>query len=54
MDLDEMRQLYEKVKKRVKVEEDDVRFYWISQEAVTRVLALGSDRPQPPPDVYII
>lgn len=53
MSLDEMRDLYEKVKKRVKAEEDDVRFYWLSTEAVSRVLVIGGTPPEPPPDVYI-
>ena len=54
MSLEEMRDLYQKIKKRVRVEEDDVRFYWISEEAVSRVLVLGGNAPEPPPDVYII
>jgi CRISPR-associated protein Cas2 len=54
LSLEEMRQLYEKVKKLVKPEEDNVRFYWISQEAVSRALAIGSEAPQPPPKYYVI
>jgi len=54
MSLEEMRDLYRKIKKLVRVEEDDVRFYWISEEAVSRVLVLGGNAPEPPPDVYII
>jgi CRISPR-associated protein Cas2 len=54
MELDEMRILYHKVKKRVKVEDDNVRFYWISEEAASRVLVIGSPPPEPPPDAYII
>lgn len=52
--LDEMRQLHQKVKQRVKLTEDNVRFYWLSQEAVSRVLTIGSPPPEPPPEVYII
>jgi CRISPR-associated protein Cas2 len=52
--LDEMRQLHEKVRRRVKSSEDNVRFYWISQEAVSRVLTIGSSPPQEPPQAYII
>jgi CRISPR-associated protein Cas2 len=52
--LDEMRQLYEQVQRRVKPTEDNVRFYWISREAVTRVLTIGSPAPEAPPDTYII
>ena len=52
--LEEMRSLYEKIKKRVKSEEDNVRFYWISTEAVTRSLTIGSELPQQPPNYYVI
>lgn len=54
LSLEEMRELYEKVKKLVKSEEDNVRFYWISQEAVSRSLVIGSEVPQPPPKYYVI
>jgi CRISPR-associated protein Cas2 len=54
LSLEEMRQLYEKVKKLVKPAEDDVRFYWISEEAVSRVLVIGGEAPQPPPKYYVI
>ena len=54
LNLDEMRQLHEKVKKLVKPAEDNVRFYWISQEAVSRVLTIGGESPQPPPKYYVI
>lgn len=54
LSLDEMRQLCEKVKKQVKSSEDHVRFYWISEEAVSRVLAIGGESPQPPPKYYVI
>ncbi|NJL21529.1 MAG: CRISPR-associated endonuclease Cas2 [Leptolyngbyaceae cyanobacterium SM1_3_5] len=53
LSLKEMRQLHQELKRRVKPE-DNVRLYWISKEAVTRVLTLGSPPPQKPPDVYII
>lgn len=52
--LDEMRQLHQLVAERVKPEEDNVRFYWISSEAMTRVLTIGSAEPQLPPGYYII
>jgi CRISPR-associated protein Cas2 len=52
--LDEMRGLCEKVRGRVKVKEDNVRFYWISADAVGRVLTLGSAPPEPPPKAYIL
>ena len=45
--------LFQKVNKQVKPQEDSVRFYWISQEAVSRVLVIGSPPPEPPPNAYI-
>lgn len=54
LNLEEMRQLYEKVRKLVKPAEDNVRFYWISQEAVSRSLTIGGEAPQPPPKYYVI
>lgn len=54
LNLDEMRELHEKVKKFVKPTEDNVRFYWISEEAVSRVLVIGSETPQSPPKYYVI
>jgi CRISPR-associated protein Cas2 len=53
LSLDEMRQLYAKVEMRVNPEEDDVRFYWVSEKAVSRVLVIGGSPPQPPPNAYI-
>jgi CRISPR-associated protein Cas2 len=54
LSLEEMRQLFEKVKKLVKPAEDNVRFYWISQEAVSRSLTIGGEAPHPPPKYYVI
>ncbi|MEB3217018.1 MAG: CRISPR-associated endonuclease Cas2 [Nostocales cyanobacterium 94392] len=54
LSLEEMRQLYGKVKKLVKPVEDNVRFYWISEEAAKRVLTIGGESPQPPPNYYVI
>jgi CRISPR-associated protein Cas2 len=54
LSLDEMRQLYQKVRRWVKSAEDNVRFYWLSPEAVSRVLTIGSSPPEKPPEVYII
>lgn len=54
LSLEEMRKLYDKVAKRVDKQEDDVRFYWISEEAVSRALVIGGSPPQPPPTVYIV
>ena len=52
--LDEMRQLHQKVKKLDLPTEDNVRFYWISTEAVSMVLTIGSEQPSPPPKYYVI
>jgi CRISPR-associated protein Cas2 len=52
--LEEMRELHVKVRKLVKPAEDKVRFYWISQEAIERVLTIGGELPQPPPNYYVI
>jgi CRISPR-associated protein Cas2 len=52
--LDEMRLLHRLVQERVKAEEDNVRFYWISSDALTRVLTIGSVEPEPPPSYYVI
>jgi CRISPR-associated protein Cas2 len=54
LSLEEMGKLHGQVKKRVKGELDNVRFYWIPADAVVRTLAIGSQPPQPPPSVYII
>jgi hypothetical protein len=45
--------LFQKFNKPVKPQEDSVRFYWISQEAVSRVLVIGSPSPEPSPNAYI-
>ncbi|NEO88656.1 MAG: CRISPR-associated endonuclease Cas2 [Spirulina sp. SIO3F2] len=54
LDLSRMQNLYEAVKKYVDLEVDNVRFYYLSEQAVARVLTLGSPPPEPPPSVYII
>ena len=54
LSLEEMRKLYQKVKKLVKPSEDNVRFYWLSEEATGLTLTIGSKKPQPPPDYYVI
>lgn len=50
----EMKELYRSIQRRVKVEEDNVRFYWLTPQAVQQVLVIGGDPPQPPPSVYIV
>lgn len=54
LSLSEMKALHQKVQRRIKPEEDNVRFYWISADALPRTLTLGSLPPKPPPDFYII
>jgi CRISPR-associated protein Cas2 len=51
--LNEMQVLHSKVQKRVKQQEDNVRFYWIPGDAVLRALTIGSLPPEPPPKSYI-
>lgn len=52
--LAEMRELYEKVQKKVKPDEDNVRFYWLSKDAASKTLVIGSKLPEPPPQYYVI
>ena len=52
--LEEMRQLHEKVKKFVVPAEDNVRFYWMFAEAMSMTLTIGSEKPMPPPNYYVI
>jgi CRISPR-associated protein Cas2 len=54
LSLEEMGKLHGKVRKRVKPEEDNVRFYWIAADAVPRTLTIGSLPPEEPPTIYII
>jgi CRISPR-associated protein Cas2 len=54
IELEKMPKLCEMVKRRIKLPEDNVRFYWIPADALPRTLTLGSLPPQPPPNVYII
>lgn len=52
--LSEMQRLCDQVQKRVKVPDDNVRFYWIAADALPRTLTIGSESPQPPPSFYIL
>jgi CRISPR-associated protein Cas2 len=52
--LSQMQELYEKVEKRVDSEEDNIRFYWISKNANSKTLTIGSELPEPPPNFYVI
>jgi CRISPR-associated protein Cas2 len=54
MSLDEMRRLHKKVLRRVKPEEDNVRFYWLAADAAAKVLTIGSELPSAPPEAYIL
>jgi CRISPR-associated protein Cas2 len=53
MTLDEMRKLHNRVKQKVKPSLDN-GFYWISPEAVERVLTIGSAVTVEPPGFYIL
>ena len=54
LSLAEMKALYQQIEQRVRAKEDNVRLYWIPRDAVARTLTIGSDFPQPPPEVEII
>jgi CRISPR-associated protein Cas2 len=54
LNLSEMQHLHQRVKRRIKLPDDNVRFYWIPADALPRTLTLGRPPPQPPPDVYIL
>lgn len=54
LSLKEMRDLYLKIKQRVKLDEDNVRFYWITGETITNTLTIGGEEPEPPPSYYLI
>ncbi|WP_263972489.1 hypothetical protein [Pseudanabaena yagii] len=40
-----MKKLYEQVKKQVKLQEDNVRFYWIPSNVLSKALAISSELP---------
>lgn len=54
MDRSEMMKLFQKVQQMVDPAEDNVRFYWITESALSQVLTIGSNVPAPPPDSIII
>jgi CRISPR-associated protein Cas2 len=54
LSLDEMKQLCEKVRPKVKPAVDNVRFYWVPVDAVPRTLTIGSKGPEPPPSYRIV
>lgn len=54
IDMAEMKKLHTAVSNRIKLPDDNVRFYWIPADALPKTLTLGSSPPEPPPDTYII
>ena len=46
--------LHQQLLKRVEPKEDNVRLYWLSADAVSRTLTIGSEPPEKPPDARII
>lgn len=54
LNLAEMQKLHDQVQRRVKPEEDNVRFYWIAVDALPRTMTIGSPPPEPPPDFYVV
>jgi CRISPR-associated protein Cas2 len=52
--LEEMAKLHQKVEKKVNIQEDNVRFYWIPVDALPKTLTIGSSPPEPPPLFYIV
>lgn len=54
LSLDEMKRLHRQIERRVKADEDNVRFYWIPSGAVAKSLAIGSPKPAPPPNAYFL
>lgn len=55
LSLEEMAILHERVgQKFVVQQEDNVRFYWVPSNSLSRSLTIGSTPPQPPPDSYVI
>ncbi|MCT7971761.1 CRISPR-associated endonuclease Cas2 [Laspinema olomoucense] len=54
LSLEEMQKLHQKLQRLVKPTEDNIRLYWISENAFSKTLTIGSEFPQPPPSFYII
>lgn len=53
LNLKEMQKLHQKLERYVKPEEDNVRLYWITEDALGKMLTIGSHPPEKPPDFYI-
>ncbi|NMF86649.1 CRISPR-associated endonuclease Cas2 [Nodosilinea sp. P-1105] len=54
LDQTEMQDLYQRIQRRVKAEEDSVRFYWLTPQSVAKSLVIGGEPITPPPSVYIV
>ena len=54
LSLAQMKVLHQQIQSRVRPDDDNVRLYWISADAVSRTMTIGSELPQPPPDAHII
>ncbi|NET51801.1 MAG: CRISPR-associated endonuclease Cas2 [Merismopedia sp. SIO2A8] len=52
LSLEEMRRLYQRVYGYINTKEDNVRFYWITEGAMKKSMAIGSAPPEPPPSAY--
>lgn len=53
--LEEMAFLHDRVARQfVLPQEDNVRFYWVPKNSLSRSLTIGSAPPEPPPDLYVI
>lgn len=54
LSLTEMATLHQQIEQRVEETVDNVRLYWVPVDAVPRTLTVGSPRPEPPPESYVI
>ncbi|MBE9077429.1 CRISPR-associated endonuclease Cas2 [Romeria aff. gracilis LEGE 07310] len=54
LSLAEMKALHQRIARRVKPDEDNVRLYWVPVNALARALTIGSPPPEPPPESYVI
>ena len=52
--LGEMAVLHQQIVKQVEPDADNVRLYWLTADAVSRTLTIGSELPEPPPEAHII
>lgn len=52
--LPELKPLYERVLQRVDPAEDNVRFYWLTRQAMGQSLAIGGSPPTLPPETYVV